>query len=104
MSVVQECEGVVELKGLFEDLNSAYFVMEHCSGGDLEQLVQVRTVAAPVACTIGQGFTGSDGFYVLLLPVTTSAHLTGIASLDSCCRASSVVYSGDAVIEQMHLR
>lgn len=40
MSVVQECEGVVQLKGLFEDMNSAYFVMERCTGGDLEQLVQ----------------------------------------------------------------
>ena len=41
MAAVQECDGVVSLRGLFEDVNSAYFVMDHCSGGDLEQLVQV---------------------------------------------------------------
>lgn len=53
MSVVQECEGVVELKGLFEDLNSAYFVMEHCTGGDLEQLVQVSAVLTVECCPQG---------------------------------------------------
>ena len=49
MATVQECDGVVSLRGLFEDHNSAYFVMDHCTGGDLEQLVQVRvpTVSGP---------------------------------------------------------
>lgn len=45
MATVQECDGVVSLRGLFEDHNSAYFVMDHCTGGDLEQLVQVRMLA-----------------------------------------------------------
>lgn len=47
MATVQECDGVVSLRGLFEDHNSAYFVMDHCTGGDLEQLVQVHILPVP---------------------------------------------------------
>lgn len=46
MVAVQECDGVVRLKGLFEDATSAYFVLEQCSGGDLEQLIAVRAASA----------------------------------------------------------
>ena len=38
---VQTCDNVVSLRGIFEDASSAYLVMEHCSGGDLEQLLEV---------------------------------------------------------------
>lgn len=41
MAAVQDCEGVVRLRGLYEDASSAYVVMDHCAGGDLEELVQV---------------------------------------------------------------
>lgn len=37
---VQSCESVIELRGIFEDTSSAYLVMEHCTGGDLEQLLE----------------------------------------------------------------
>lgn len=43
MAAVQDCDGVVRLRGLFEDGSSAYMVMDHCTGGDLEELVQVRS-------------------------------------------------------------
>lgn len=42
MAAVQDCEGVVRLRGLYEDASSAYMVLDHCTGGDLEELVQVR--------------------------------------------------------------
>lgn len=41
MAAVQDCDGVVRLRGLYEDATSAYMVMDHCTGGDLEELVQV---------------------------------------------------------------
>ncbi|KAL3160141.1 hypothetical protein ABBQ32_010910 [Trebouxia sp. C0010 RCD-2024] len=34
------CEHVVKLQGKFEDDGFAYLVMEHCGGGDLDQLIQ----------------------------------------------------------------
>jgi calcium/calmodulin-dependent protein kinase I len=37
---VQSCDNVVSLRGIFEDSSSAYLVMDHCSGGDLEQLLE----------------------------------------------------------------
>ncbi len=46
MAAVQDCDGVVRLRGLFEDGSSAYMVMDHCTGGDLEELVQVRWLTA----------------------------------------------------------
>jgi hypothetical protein len=44
MAAVQDCEGVVRLRGLYEDASSAYMVLDHCTGGDLEELVQVPSV------------------------------------------------------------
>ena len=38
---VQSCESVITLRGIFEDSSSAYLVMDHCTGGDLEQLLEV---------------------------------------------------------------
>lgn len=46
MAAVQDCEGVVRLRGLYEDASSAYMVLDHCTGGDLEELVQVRSFFA----------------------------------------------------------
>jgi len=43
---VQSCDNVVTLRGIFEDASSAYLVMEHCSGGDLEQLLEVCFLGA----------------------------------------------------------
>lgn len=42
------CEHVVKLQAKFEDDGFAYLVMEHCSGGDLDHLLQVRL---PCICT-----------------------------------------------------
>lgn len=39
---VQSCENVIPLRGIFEDSSNAYLVMDHCTGGDLEQLLEVR--------------------------------------------------------------
>ena len=38
---VQECLGVVQLYETFEDAEKVFFVCELCSGGDLEQIVEV---------------------------------------------------------------
>lgn len=36
-----DCEHVVKLQAKFEDEGFAYLVMEHCSGGDLDHLLEV---------------------------------------------------------------
>ena len=38
---LQNSGNAVELKGVYEDSNSVYIVMEECLGGDLEQLMDV---------------------------------------------------------------
>lgn len=41
LNSLARCEHVVKLQGKFEDDGFAYLVMEHCGGGDLDQLIQV---------------------------------------------------------------
>jgi len=36
-----DCEHIVKLQAKFEDDGFAYLVMEHCSGGDLDHLLDV---------------------------------------------------------------
>ena len=47
---VQTCDNVVSLRGIFEDASSAYLVMDHCSGGDLEQLLEVCSMTRLSTC------------------------------------------------------
>lgn len=42
MGSIQECNNVVRLHGVYEDDLQVYLVMELCSGGDLERILEVR--------------------------------------------------------------
>ncbi|KAL3158440.1 hypothetical protein ABBQ38_010674 [Trebouxia sp. C0009 RCD-2024] len=44
LNSLARCEHVVKLQGKFEDDGFAYLVMEHCGGGDLDQLIQAIAV------------------------------------------------------------
>ena len=46
---VQSCENVIGLLGTFEDSSTAYVVMDHCTGGDLEQLLEVGNPHKPIS-------------------------------------------------------
>lgn len=41
LNSLAKCEHVVKLEAKFEDDGFAYLVMEHCSGGDLDKLLEV---------------------------------------------------------------
>ena len=43
MRRLQQHGNAVKLKGVYEDDHNVYIVMEECRGGDLEQLMDVRT-------------------------------------------------------------
>ena len=42
MGSIQDCGNVVGLHGVYEDDAQVYVVMELCSGGDLERILEVR--------------------------------------------------------------
>ena len=46
------CEHVVKLQAKFEDDGFAYLVMEHCSGGDLDNLLQVCSIVHAQHCRV----------------------------------------------------
>lgn len=41
MGTIQECCNVIGLHGVYEDDEKVYVVMELCSGGDLERVLEV---------------------------------------------------------------
>lgn len=53
---LQRCKGAVRLLGCFEDANHVMLVMELCTGGDLQQYVDVSAAgcAVPAPQTIAR--------------------------------------------------
>ena len=46
MGTIQECSNVIGLHGVYEDDAQVYVVMELCSGGDLERVLEVSFALA----------------------------------------------------------
>ena len=49
MASIQDCGNVVGLHGVYEDDAQVYVVMELCSGGDLERILEVSNPASCIA-------------------------------------------------------
>ena len=52
MGSLQECGNVVRLHGVYEDDAQVYVVMELCSGGDLERVLEVRQHFLQALCPL----------------------------------------------------
>ena len=101
---VQTCDNVVSLRGIFEDASSAYLVMDHCSGGDLEQLLEVRAPLASAFSRCAAGLFNTASFHFLtahppppplLQPPPSSLVYTGRLrtrwSIVACCNVPAPV-------------